>query len=754
MVNIIPRNLPLAPAVATNADMIIDNGTAVYKATVNRVVDAGAPIATLSDVTAGVKTRDRVSSSVLKQAIDLNFTLQGQPFVDLAQAWAESPGNPDPSIPGGKSAKTWAGEAKDAALAIGIGGIVPSADLQRLACELDVGNVINGVNTEAFLNAQRPMQDFTFINSGATVLMSIAAEGSVYNTDERARICVFDFSDGGVKLTQTGFTGLLNIGHVQGFKAIQSGIKTYIYTTSKTLTLANPGKGFSKIEWKGPATVDADVTQYVLFGDEGSGHIYENLYRAMPTVSDDGKWLIIHAELKAKSDDNGMVLFYDLAEVEAAADPKTVIPKSQWRTQNPPWNNAWVKQGISWGNDELKIVYSGSSVEDAKFIEFYSFNGDLKRRDIISGNLDLYGVNGVLSDAAKGPMIQAEIEGLEEIDGRLFFGFATQFVLAPAIVTATIGGKSMNLAARINVPAGIEAWDQAYWTRTKLAATAGAHDKASTYSTSTTKMEKGKFIWEYGSDTGDGRWIGATTGWYGLSANERQSAGNTLDYAVPVGDTLTKGFHSSLGGGDGIQMIATTDVPGESRLHDIRSDSTDPVRYGLWSKVSNLVSKYLYLSSSNGAAITLFDSDSAANPGFAVVKAADGVDTSFFSFTPKGVMAGVVPSAKEVLVNSNSAVSITPKGKTGMIMVWNGQAAGSSAVPGCVYYDISGTPACVKMFGAALLATTTGVLTGTTGTVGNLTVSAHSDGKIYIENRIAGGFNRYIAYQEFCSERT
>lgn len=115
MVNIIPRNLPLAPAVATNADMIIDNGTAVYKATVNRVVDAGAPIATLSDVTAGVKTRDRVSSSVLKQAIDLNFTLQGQPFVDLAQAWAESPGNPDPSIPGGKSAKTWAGEAADSA---------------------------------------------------------------------------------------------------------------------------------------------------------------------------------------------------------------------------------------------------------------------------------------------------------------------------------------------------------------------------------------------------------------------------------------------------------------------------------------------------------------------------------------------------------------------------------------------------------------------------------------------------------------
>jgi len=40
-----------------------------------------------------------------------------------------------------------------------------------------------------------------------------------------------------------------------------------------------------------------------------------------------------------------------------------------------------------------------------------------------------------------------------------------------------------------------------------------------------------------------------------------------------------------------------------------------------------------------------------------------------------------------------------------------------------------------KLAGAATLATSTGVLTGTTGTSGNLTVSPHTDNKVYIENR-------------------
>ena len=36
---------------------------------------------------------------------------------------------------------------------------------------------------------------------------------------------------------------------------------------------------------------------------------------------------------------------------------------------------------------------------------------------------------------------------------------------------------------------------------------------------------------------------------------------------------------------------------------------------------------------------------------------------------------------------------------------------------------------------------TTGILNGTTGTNGKITVSAASDGKIYIENRLGGAIN-------------
>jgi hypothetical protein len=51
----------------------------------------------------------------------------------------------------------------------------------------------------------------------------------------------------------------------------------------------------------------------------------------------------------------------------------------------------------------------------------------------------------------------------------------------------------------------------------------------------------------------------------------------------------------------------------------------------------------------------------------------------------------------------------------------------------------------VQIAGATNVTLTTGVLTGTTGSVGDITISAATDGKIYVENR--SGLSRILSIQ-------
>lgn len=82
---------------------------------------------------------------------------------------------------------------------------------------------------------------------------------------------------------------------------------------------------------------------------------------------------------------------------------------------------------------------------------------------------------------------------------------------------------------------------------------------------------------------------------------------------------------------------------------------------------------------------------------------------------------------------TDTAISFTPNKVAGLI------AIGTSATGygGQLYYSTSASQAFLNS-GGANLAAASGVLSGTTGAASRLTVSAHTDGKIYIENRSGG----------------
>lgn len=85
-------------------------------------------------------------------------------------------------------------------------------------------------------------------------------------------------------------------------------------------------------------------------------------------------------------------------------------------------------------------------------------------------------------------------------------------------------------------------------------------------------------------------------------------------------------------------------------------------------------------------------------------------------------------------ISDDTAVSLSPVRTEGIIAMTCLGAVTQNAI---VAYDVVGTPQCVLMSsgGSPNVAVTTGVLMGTTGADGKLTISAANDGKIYVENR-------------------
>ena len=99
-----------------------------------------------------------------------------------------------------------------------------------------------------------------------------------------------------------------------------------------------------------------------------------------------------------------------------------------------------------------------------------------------------------------------------------------------------------------------------------------------------------------------------------------------------------------------------------------------------------------------------------------------------------------------VTLNDDTATSFTPTNPSGFFLLRMAVGAGGGSFALATYDAISPTAYATLMIGSANIAVTTGALSGTTGVDGKLTISAHTDGKIYIENRLGGtGYIGYVA---------
>lgn len=106
------------------------------------------------------------------------------------------------------------------------------------------------------------------------------------------------------------------------------------------------------------------------------------------------------------------------------------------------------------------------------------------------------------------------------------------------------------------------------------------------------------------------------------------------------------------------------------------------------------------------------------------------------SFTSEGVDSGAFGSGSSTAIADDGVYSFTPPVSNGVIILRNNN---SQNARGCIASFDTATPF-VAAYGyqGSVIEFGTGVHTGTTGTDTKITLSAHTDGKLYLENRSGG----------------
>ena len=296
--------------------------------------------------------------------------------------------------------------------------------------------------------------DFTLIGAANnTVGTRFTATGAGTGTGtaaviESQRIVEYTLADDGSVVSSNVFTGVLNLGH-QGLAALVDGGSLYLYSqyvTQPTYRGVDGGKGFSKTLWDGAST--SSITNYQLFGYAGSGHKYEHFYGATPTVSTDGKYIVMVAndDTNGSSEDTQTSLFvYDRAAVEALADPLDADPLYYARIPLPEASQRTIyTQGVA-SDGQFVYIYRGYTPPRYQhIIQKFDFYGKLISEIAVDGPRAQYGVDGLLDNATLGFPVSFEPEGLA-LKGDELLGLAMDYWYTGSNVV-TYGNK--NYAAR------------------------------------------------------------------------------------------------------------------------------------------------------------------------------------------------------------------------------------------------------------------------------------------------------------------
>jgi len=363
----------------------------------------------------------------------------------------------------------------------------------------------NGVtDTQIYNMARNSLQGIAYcrVNGVEKLFVTQRPIGPTWADTERVRFVEFNLADDGSVVNNVAYSPELNVGHGFDLSALVEGDDVILYTSSVTDVGKGgtaAGKGYSRTVWKGAATTQADVTSYQLWGDAGSGHVFQSYSRAGVAVSSDGRLLLMVA-----TPDNTAkrtVFVYDKAAVEALASKLDARPLFKWNMTDVPGESAFSVQGICSDGRYVHILKGGTTAFGQHHIVTYELDGTLIRQLQVDDARAQYGASALLNHPTLGNPARFEPEGLTLRGDEILLSCTESWRAGAKIVT--FQGQNWAAASiESGGTTGVPPSNGAYFVRTTKAATDGAWNSATDYGWGTNYSLEKKTIYSIKPPTG------------------------------------------------------------------------------------------------------------------------------------------------------------------------------------------------------------------------------------------------------------
>ncbi len=401
--------------------------------------------------------------------------------------------------------------------------------------------------TEIFTGAANTPQGIAHATVGGqqrVYLLQKVAGGS-WAADERMRIVELVLTNDGTAISHATFSPPLNFGH-QMISARVVGGQVWIYGSipvDGAYVGDDIGKGFARIPYKGASTSQAEMEIFPLLGMSGTAHPFAHLRRAYVYADETHLVLLVsdasddpEAEGDIESPDS-QVLVYDRAEVEAAVNPLTVMPKHHWQrtkpkqVQNQYVQGACISRGLLW----VQCGYVPPLVKH--MIQVWTLNGDLVREFSVDGPAGDYTYEQLLGTTSLGIPTSFEPEGLTVDQNGDVIQLCMEVWRTPGSVVSWRGRNFA--AAAASVPAGHSPDRLASWVPTSLAASEAWNIATSTYASGAT-VRRAKVLHRIKAPSGGAREKPLNSGKTLADSSSFLALGNSSsDLSIPFNEALS-----------------------------------------------------------------------------------------------------------------------------------------------------------------------------------------------------------------------
>lgn len=360
---------------------------------------------------------------------------------------------------------------------------------------------------EIYTGAGRAVQGLVILDTpGGTKLYMISRPVGDNNAiDERCRIVEFNYDVSTGRATHVQYSPLLAVGHGEALGGRVDGDgQVWLYTTQSnldgTFVGANARKGFSRIQYKGVTTSQADVTSYNLFGLAGSTHEQQEYVNGSVGLSSDGSKVLIVAD-STRELGSPTLFVYDRAEVEAATTPLNVRPIKKFRI-NSGTSEGYGRVGVAADDQGIYVIFGTSPFSDHGVV-VYDWSGRFIKDVPIDDVRGEYTYDQLMGGGNNVPAV-FELEGAALYQNKLHFVVLEAWRTVGDVVSFAHNDTTANFACIQSRVTGIYPYDHSYWVPTKLAATVGAFNPATTYNRGSALTTYRKRVYAIAPFKGDG----------------------------------------------------------------------------------------------------------------------------------------------------------------------------------------------------------------------------------------------------------